>query len=303
MTNDQHDYVAIGEKTLAARMLQAGFYIYIGLLSLFCLIPFYIVIINSFASEHSLVLNGYRLIPKKFSFAAYEAIFSNPEQIGRAYMVTIAVTIVGTALGLFIMAMAAYVLQRQDFRLRNKIAFLIYFPTLFSGGLIPWYILIVKYLHLKDTYLVLVLPGLASAFMIILLRNFIKGVPDSITESAKVDGAGDFLIFIRLILPLIKPGLATVGLFVTLGHWNDWFTANTFITSENKIPLQLLLLRILKQAQFYNSDLASSLPPMEMPGETLKMAMAVVVTGPIILLYPFVQKYFVKGITIGAVKG
>lgn len=303
MDNHVREQSSVGERSLSAVLAQAGFYFYVAAIALFCLLPFYIMIINSLASEHSLVLNGFRLVPKEFAATAYEAIFSNPKQIGRAYAVTVSITAISTVLGLFIMAMAAYVLQRHDFRHRNKIAFMIYFPTLFSGGLIPWYILIVRFLHLKDSYLALILPGLIGAFNIILLRNFVKGVPESITESAKVDGAGDFLIFIRLILPLIKPGLATIGLFLTLGHWNDWFTANTFMTSENKIPLQLLLMRMLKQAEFYNSDLSSTLPPIDMPSETLKMAMAVVVTGPIILLYPFVQKYFVKGITIGAVKG
>lgn len=303
MNKYNREHSDVRERSLSAALLQAGFYGYVAAVSLLCLLPFYIMIINSFASEHSLVLGGFRLVPKEFSINAYKAIFSNPDQIGRAYAVTVSVTAISTILGLFIMAMAAYVLQRQDFRQRNTIAFLIYFPTLFSGGLIPWYILIVRYLHLKDSYWALILPGLIGAFNIILLRNFVKGVPESITESAKVDGAGDFLIFIRLILPLIKPGLATIGLFLTLGHWNDWFTANTFLTSENKIPLQLLLMRMLRQAEFYSSELSASLPPMEVPSETLKMAMAVVVTGPIILMYPFVQKYFVKGITIGAVKG
>ena len=188
--------------------------------------------------------------------------------------------------------------------MRNGISFFIYFTTLFSGGLIPWYILMTKNLGLKDSYWALILPPLLSAWNIILMRSFMKSIPESIVESAKIDGAGDFKIYQRLILPLSTPGLATIGLFLALGYWNDWFNANMFITSDSKYPLQFLLYKILSSAAVLQTNngayLAANVVP---PTETLKMAVAVVATGPIILLYPFVQRYFVKGLTVGAVKG
>jgi putative aldouronate transport system permease protein len=218
--------------------------------------------------------------------------------------VTILLTLGGTALGLFLTSMAGFVLSRKDFKYRNSLAFFIYFTTLFSGGLIPWYILIVNQLNMKDSYLALLLPPLLSAWNIILMKNFMKAIPDAITESAKIDGAGDFTIYWKLILPLSTPGLATIGLFMALGYWNDWFLANLFITSDSMYPLQFLLYKILASAAVLNTNVAGNLSPdFRPPAETLKMAVAVIATGPIILLYPFVQRFFVKGLTIGAVKG
>lgn len=200
--------------------------------------------------------------------------------------------------------MAGYVLSRKDFKYRNALSFFIYFTMLFSGGLIPWYILMVKYLGLKDSFLALLLPPLLSAFNVILMKNFMKSIPDSITESAKIDGAGDFTIYWKLILPLSTPGLATIGLFLALGYWNDWFLANLYINTQDKYPLQFLLYRTLASAAVLNTSAAGNLSPdFRPPSETLKMAAAIVVTGPIVFLYPFVQRYFVKGLTLGAVKG
>ncbi|OKP90335.1 carbohydrate ABC transporter permease [Paenibacillus sp. P32E] len=279
-------------------------YMLLTLVSLICLIPFWLIVAGSFTDEMEIISKGFQLFPDTVSFEAYKSLFSTPAQIYRAYGVTIGVTIAGSLLGIFLTSMAGYVLSRKDFAMRNSISFFIYFTTLFSGGLIPWYILMTKNLGLKDSYWALILPPLLSAWNIILMRSFMKSIPESIVESAKIDGAGDFKIYQRLILPLSTPGLATIGLFLALGYWNDWFNANMFITTDSKYPLQFLLYKILSSAAVLRSNngayLAANVVP---PTETLKMAVAVVATGPIILLYPFVQRYFVKGLTVGAVKG
>ncbi|MGN7453976.1 carbohydrate ABC transporter permease [Paenibacillus pasadenensis] len=279
-------------------------YVLISLFALLCLLPFLLVLSGSFSSEQEIIAEGFKLIPDQWSLEAYRAVFSNPEQIFDAYRVTILLTLAGTALGLFLTSMAGYVLSRQEFKYRNSLSFFIYFTTLFSGGLIPWYILIVNYLQLKDSYLALLVPVLVSAWNIILMKNFMKSIPESIPESAKIDGAGEFTIYLKLILPLSAPSLATIGLFMALGFWNDWFMANLFITTESKYPLQFLLYKILASAAVLKTSIAGNLSPdFKPPAETLKMAAAIIVTGPIVFLYPFVQRFFVKGLTIGAVKG
>lgn len=279
-------------------------YTLLTFVSLICFIPFWLIVAGSFTDELEIISKGFQLFPNTVSFEAYKSVFSTPEQIYRAYGVTIGVTIAGSLLGICLTSMAGYVLSRKDFAMRNGISFFIYFTTLFSGGLIPWYILMTKNLGLKDSYWALILPPLLSAWNIILMRSFMKSIPESIVESAKIDGAGDFKIYQRLILPLSTPGLATIGLFLALGYWNDWFNANMFITTNDKYPLQFLLYKILSSAAVLQTNngayLAANVVP---PTETLKMAVAVVATGPIILLYPFVQRYFVKGLTVGAVKG
>ena len=201
--------------------------------------------------------------------------------------------------------MTGYALQRRDFPFRNQISFYIYFTTLFSGGLVPYYLLISKYLGLKDNYLAVFLPLLMSPWLIILMKNFIKAIPLEITESGKIDGAGDLAIFVKLILPMLKPALATIGLFLALAYWNEWYNSMLFLSaSVTYRPLQYHLYKIVNEVQsLRNSVAGSNVPVTSLPLETLKMATAVVATGPIIFLYPFVQKYFIAGITVGAVKG
>lgn len=274
------------------------------LFGLVCVIPFILIISSSLTSENYIIRNGYTLLPKEFSTAAYGLIFQNPRKILRAYAVTIFVTAVGTAVSVFINSMTGYVLQRKDFRWRNIFSFYFFFTTLFSGGLVPWYILCVKYLHLKNTIWALIVPTLVSVWHIILVKGFMGGIPIEITESAKIDGAGDFKIFVRLILPLAKPVVATIGLFTALTYWNDWYMCMLFIDKGELMNLQYLLYQLMGSIKALR-EIASqtSISVSSMPIESTKMALTVVATGPIILLYPFVQKYFVKGITLGAVKG
>ncbi|REE66983.1 putative aldouronate transport system permease protein [Paenibacillus taihuensis] len=280
-------------------------YLFIGLFALCCLLPFLVVVGTSFTKEASIAKHGFNIWPREFSTFAYKIVFENPDLIIGSYVVSICLTVVGTLVGLFLVAMTGYALQRPDFEQRNGISFFIYFTTLFSGGIVPFYLLINQYLGLRDNYLAVLLPGLMSPFLIIMMKSFTRSIPHAITESAKIDGAGDFTIFMRLILPMTTPALATIGLFIALGYWNEWYNAMLFLSADMKYrPLQLFLYNVITSADFIrNSSAASNVPLRDMPLESMKMATAVVATGPVVLFYPFVQRYFIQGITVGAVKG
>ncbi|MBP3966615.1 MULTISPECIES: carbohydrate ABC transporter permease [Paenibacillus] len=293
-------------RTDGTSLMVRGFgYVFIGLFALCCLVPFLVVLGTSFTKEASIAKHGFNIWPRDFSTFAYKIVFENPDLIIGSYAVTIGLTIVGTIAGLFLVAMTGYALQRPDFEQRNSISFFIYFTTLFSGGLVPFYLLIKQYLSLGDNYLAVLLPGLMSPFLIIMMKSFTKSIPHAITESAKIDGAGDFTIFMRLILPMTTPALATIGLFIALGYWNEWYNAMLFLSPDMKYrPLQLFLYNVITSADFIrNSSASSNVPLRDMPLESMKMATAVVATGPVIMFYPFVQRYFIQGITVGAVKG
>ena len=278
-------------------------YVFITLLAALCVLPFVMLISGSFSSEQAIRFNGYSILPQEFTTEAYGVIFKSPEKVLRAYGVTIFITAVGTILGLFLLTMTAYVISRQDFKYRNKISFFFYFTTLFNGGMISTYIFYIQYLHLKDNFLALILPGIMNVFYLLIMRSFVNTVPTALIESAKIDGAGEFRIFVQIVLPLLKSGLATIGLFMALGYWNDWYNAMLYMNTETKFPLQYMLYNMLQKQQAL-AAIASQvgIKVENLPSNSLKLAMAVVATGPIILFYPFVQKYFVKGITIGSVK-
>lgn len=279
-------------------------YTVIVVTAMLCLIPFIFILSGSFSEEAAIFEYGYRLFPKVFSLEAYKFVFEAPQKIIKAYSVTVFVTITGTFLGLYLTAMAGYVLNRKELKTRGFFSLYFYFTTLFSGGLVPWYILMTQYFHMENNILSLILPLLFSVFYIIIMRSFMSSIPDSIVESAKIDGAGDFYIFNKIILPLSKPVLATVGLFLALRYWNDWYQAMLFITKEQLYPMQYFLYKILNDMQFMLE--ASQVPGVvvvDMPQESFKLAMTVVATGPIIFLYPFLQRFFIKGMTVGAVKG
>ena len=279
-------------------------YILVGLVAIICLLPFIMLISGSFSSEQAIRFTGYGLLPKEFTLEAYRIVFKYPEKIARAYGVSIFITVTGTVLGLFITTMAAYVISRKDFKYRNVISFFFYFTTLFNGGMVSTYIFYIQYLHLKDNLLALILPGMVNIFYLLIMRSFVAAVPIALVESAKIDGAGEFRTFLQIVLPLLKSGLATIGLFMALGYWNDWYNAMLYMNSSEKYPLQYMLYDLLKQTQALARIASQAGIRVEsLPSNTLKLAMAVVATGPIILLYPFVQKYFVKGVTIGSVKG
>ncbi|WP_429372726.1 carbohydrate ABC transporter permease [Paenibacillus sp. DS2015] len=278
-----------------------------GIFAFLCIFPFLFVVIISFTDEGALARDGYRLIPSQWSLEGYRYVFQNGEALLNSYGVTISVTVVGTLLSLFITALYAYALSRRSFKYRNFFAFFAFFTMLFNGGLVPTYIVATQLLGLKDSFWALVLPLALNAFYIIILRTFYTtSVPEALVEAGKIDGAGEFRIFLTIVLPLSLPGLATIGLFSTLGYWNDWFNALLYIDNPNLVPLQSMLMRIETSMQFIlqNSQNSSlSLGAMQnMPQDTSRMAMVVIATGPIIFAYPFFQRYFIQGLTIGAVK-
>ncbi|MDB4868181.1 MAG: sugar transporter permease [Cohnella sp.] len=278
-----------------------------GIFSLLCVFPFLFVVIISFTDEKTLATDGYRIIPAKWSLAAYDYVFQTGDTLLRSYGVTILVTVIGTILSLVIIALYAYALSRKSFIYRRFFSMFAIFTMLFSGGMIPTYIVVAQLLGLKNSIWALILPLAVNAFYIMILRTFYStSVPDAIIESGKIDGAGEFKIFIRLVMPLSLPGLATIGLFSTLGYWNDWFNALLYIDDPNKVPLQSMLMRIESTMQFIqqnsaNSSISTSVL-QSMPQDTARMAMVVLATVPIVFAYPFFQRYFVQGLTVGSVK-
>ena len=293
--------VKLGKSDIVIR--GAG-YILITIYALACIIPFLLIIGTSFTNEAIIHAEGVQLIPKGFSLEAYQMVTKNGN-IWKSYILTIVMTGVGTFLGLSIISMTGYALQRKDFPFRNAISFYIYFTSLFSAGLAPYYLLMTQTYHLKDSYLAVLLPLMMSPWLIILMKNFVKAIPHEITESGKIDGAGDLKIFTALILPMLKPALATIGLFLALSYWNEWYQSSLFLSTKVAIkPLQYTLYEVVNKIDALKNSVAGQfVNVVDIPQEGVKMANAVLATGPIILLYPFVQKYFISGITVGAVKG
>lgn len=279
-------------------------YILLALISLICILPFYLIIIGSLTDEGTIIRQGFSLWIPKFSLEGYNLCLQDPTSIITAYGNTIFVTVIGTALSLFLATMTGYVLQRKDFPWRNRFSFLFFFTMLFNGGLVPYYILCVRYLGYKNHMYALILPMIFPVFNMIIAKTYMRTIPDAITESAKIDGANDFLIYVRLILPLSKPLIATLGLFSALAYWNEWYSNMLFIDDESKFMLQYYLQRLLSSVEALRKIAEQSgMPVPQLPMESMKMAMTIITIGPIILVYPFVQRYFVKGLTIGAVKG
>ena len=289
---------------MSDRIIRGVGYVLVSIYALACVIPFIIIISTSFTSEATIRAEGVQLIPKDISLQAYEMV-AKGGGIWWSYLLTIVMTLVGTFLGLSIIAMTGYALQRKDFPFRNVISFYVYFTSLFSAGLAPYYLLMTNTYHLMDSYFAVLLPLLMSPWLIILMKNFVKAIPHEITESGKLDGAGDMKIFTALILPMLKPALATIGLFLALGYWNEWYQSSLFLSSRVAVkPLQYTLYEIVNKNDALRNSVAGQFVTLaDIPTESVKMANAVLATGPIIFLYPFVQRYFISGITVGAVKG
>lgn len=280
-------------------------YILLTITSLLCVLPFVLIVSGSITSNETILREGYSILPRDISFDAYSMIFKAPKDILQAYKITIYYTAVGTLTGLAVIVLTAYVISRKEFKYRNVVSFLIYFTSIFGGGLVAWYLMYTNILGLKGTTFAIWFPAIMSPFLVILMRTFItSSVPDAIVESAKIDGAGHGTVLTRIVLPVLGPGLATVGLFLALGYWNDWYRSSMFSTDSSTWELQFYLYNMLNASQALKAmSQASSVPMDSMPGQTMKLAMAVVATGPVLIFYPFVQRYFVTGITIGAVKG
>ncbi len=279
--------------------------IFLVAFSLACIIPIIAVISISLTSESDIVTYGYQMFPKNISTTAYEFIFKNPMQIIRAYGVSVGVTIGGTLLSLLLISMLSYVISRKDFALHKALAFYVFFTMLFNGGLVPTYMLISQGLHLKDTLLALIVPYLTNAWFILLLKTYFQKVPVALLESAKIDGCSEFRTFFSIVLPLSKPALATVGLLITLNYWNDWWLSMLYIEDNNLINLQYLLVRMMRDMTelLQNVTTAPAGSTLrDFPNESARMAMCVLAAGPMLFVFPFFQKYFVKGLTVGAVK-
>ncbi|OAS18049.1 sugar ABC transporter permease [Paenibacillus oryzisoli] len=272
-----------------------------------CLYPFLVIIGTSFQNESDIMTYGYSILPKKIDLTAYRVILHDPAVLLNAYMVTIYTTLIGTVAGLWITTSFAYTISRKDYAYRKGLSFYVFFTMLFQGGLVPSYILMVSWLDLKNNLLALILPFLITGWHVLLMRGFLQTLPDALFESAKIDGASELTIFTRIVIPLSKPALATLGLFLVLQYWNDWWLTLLYIDHENKMKLQYLLIRVLRNMEFLNSAEAMQYglvkPGQQVPSLAARMAMCILAAGPMLVIFPFFQRYFVQGLTVGSVKG
>lgn len=289
-----------------SKVFEGVSHLVLGIFSLLCIIPLLLVISISFSNENSLLESGYSLIPKEFSLEAYGYLIASPKEIINAYMVTIFVTVVGTIISITITSMLAYGMSRKDYRWANKTSFYVFFTMLFSGGMVPWYILMSKYLHMTDNVFGLILPYIVIPWNVLLMKGFFADFPMAIIESAKIDGASEFRTFFQMVIPLNKPGIATLTLFIALMYWNDYWLSLMLINSSNMVSLQLLLYRIMSNLDFLTKAVSSGATMVnaaDLPGLSARMGICIISAGPMLLIFPFFQKYFVKGLTLGAVKG
>ncbi|MEG2197749.1 MAG: carbohydrate ABC transporter permease [Cellulosilyticaceae bacterium] len=280
-------------------------FIFLGII---CILPVVLVFMISISSEQSIAQYGYQFWPKEFSFKAYQYLWDARDSIWASLKISLIVTIGGTILGLLLNTSIAYALSRKNFKFRKFFTWVIFIPMLFSGGMISFYIVVANMLGLKDNILALMLPMAVSSFYIIILRTFFTAtVPDALVESAKIDGASQLRIFSTIVIPISLPAIATVGLFLTFSYWNDWYNALLFIDSTKLVPLQAMLNRIEQDITFLNKNIgmlgaSASEFIAKTPTESVKMAIVMLVVLPIACSYPYFQKYFISGLTIGAVK-
>ena len=283
------------------------FSVVIGAICVFIMYTFLLILGSSFSSQKAINQYGFSVIPKEFSLDGYSRVFLNVGSVLQSYWITFLTTILGTIIGLLVTALMGYVLSRDDYPYRRIVSFYCYFTMLFSGGLVPTYMLVANWLHLKNTIWALILPSCVSVWNMMLIRSYFKSLPYSLIEAAKIDGMSEFGIFFKIVVPLSKPAFATIGLFYALSYWNQWYSSLLYTDDKKFVTLQYLLMKIMKSIEFLNSEaLASSgltLMGLDAPTHNVRMAMCIVVAGPILLVFPFFQKYFVKGLNVGAVKG
>ena len=291
---------------IADKLVSYTAYIITGLFAIICVIPLWMALCASFSNETALVRDGYSLWFNQFDLASYKIVLSKTGTIYRAYAVTIGMTVIGTCLTVFFTALTAYPLSVRKLRYGSRINFFIYLTMLLNGGLVPNYILITRVLGMKNSFWVLIIPGMLSAYNIFLMKNYFTSLPSSLAESAKIDVAGDLKIFLQIILPLSKPIIATVALFAAMAYWNKWYEVMLYIEDPNLYTLQYLIMKLQREVDFLKSALgAKALEAMgniTLPSIGIRMATAMLSIGPIVLVYPFLQKYFMKGIMIGSVK-
>ena len=290
------------------KIFQVIIHIFLGIFAVCAILPLIILVTGSITSEQELIQDGYTFFPKSIDFSAYKYLFQQAGQILNSYGITLFITIFGTVLSLVITPLLAYPLSRKDFRARNIFSFLVFFTMLFNGGIVPSYIMWTQIFHLKNTIWSLIFPNLLmNGFNVVLMKNyFAQNIPTELIEAAKVDGENEFGIFFRIVLPLALPVMVTIGLFVGIGYWNDWTNGLYYVSEPELYSLQNFLNRMMQDIQFLmsNSQIQSGgQMAAAFPSTGIRMAISVVGILPIVVLYPFFQKYFVKGITVGAVKG
>lgn len=275
------------------------------LITLFCLLPFLLLIVSSFTDEATLVRDGYSFFPQQLSLNAYRYLLVDSTAIVRGYLISIVVTVIGTIANLLITVMFAYPLSRRDLPMRNFFAFFLFFTMLFNGGLVPTYMMWTQTFHIKNTLFALLIPGLLmSAFNVIMMRTYINSnIPDAVIEAARIDGAGEFRLLLQIVLPMSLPIVATLALLAGLAYWNDWLNGLYYITDDRLFSIQVILNRMLTKTEMLKQAATTGVSMGPMPEVGIKMAVAVLGALPVLIVYPFFQRYFVKGIAIGAVKG
>ncbi len=282
-------------------------HIVLGCLSAFFLIPLLLVASISLTQQQWVNAHGFSLWPHVFSLEAYQYILQAPSILLHAYGVTIFITVVGTTASLLMVTLIGYVISRPDYAYRGVTTLYIYFTMLFSGGLVPFYFLMTKYLHLGNTVWAMIVPGLVSPFYVLVMKGFLAKIPMEIIEAAKIDGAGEWRIFFRIVLPMATPALATVGVFTSFAYWTEWFNALLFTTTQSLTPIQLLLYRIFDDISLITSNpqaaAALHLSFEKIPTTALEMAMVMFVAVPILAVFPLLRRYYVQGLTVGSLKG
>ena len=293
-------------KTEQTRLYPTILHICMIIVAAACILPFLLLIVSSFTNETEIIKNGYSFFPKQFSLDAYIYLFRQLSMLVRAYGITVLITAIGTSACLVMTSMLAYPLSRRDVPFRNSLSFFVFFTLLFSGGLVPTYLIYTQWFGIKNTIWALIVPGLLmNGFNVLLMRTFfITNIPSVLIEAAQIDGAGEFRTYYRIILPLSLPILATIGLLAGIGYWNDWFNGLTYLTDPKLFSIQNILNRILMDIQFLTSNPGAQVSGAvsRIPGASVRMAIAVIGILPIVAAYPFFQKFYVKGIAIGAVK-
>ena len=291
--------------TKSDKIIKGISYLVLALVVICCIAPLLIIVSASFSDESLLASQGYGFLPKGFNTTAYKYIFHNGSTLFRAYGVTIVTTAVGSFLNLMVTAICAYPLARKDYKFRSKVSFFLYFTMLFNGGTVPTYILISQYLHLRNNVLVLILPQLMGVYNVFIMRTYFSQIPTALIESAKIDGAGEYRILFSIILPLAKTGLATMLLLISLTFWNQWYPCLLYMSDDRYITLQYYLARIMSniEAVLKNSQSGLNVDISALPNETARMAICVLGVAPMVIIFTCFQKYFVKGINVGAVKG
>lgn len=296
-------------KLNSEKIFRSFAFVVLLILVIVCILPIILIIVASFTDETTLLANGYRFFPQKYGLEAYVYLLKQSVMMLRAYKISILVTVIGTLASLVLSTTFAYPLSRKDFKYRNIFSFLVFFTMLFSGGIVPSYMMWTKFFHIKDTIWALIIPSyLMNAFNILLIRNYYSNnIPDALVEAARIDGASEFLTFRRVIVPLSVPVIATVGLFTGLAYWNDWINGLYYINDPGLYSIQNLLIRLMNNIQYLNSGAAAGIvsggTTGALPSTSVRMAIAVVGVIPVVAAYPFLQKYLIRGTVIGAVKG